>query len=103
MPNQQTCQCLSKTIPFLASHDFIVSKPEFEEEPAPPSQRSPVSPSFHSSRLNRFLSDLGLRPNDSPQDLDDSGLQKSGTTRALSFSEPLMGYSKVATSESMRN
>lgn len=69
-----------------------VSKVDFEEEPdMKPSvlpESSPSSPSFHQSRLNRFINDLSRRPNDPPHDLNDSGWRNSshGVSSSISSS-----------------
>lgn len=61
---------------------MIVSKVPFEDEadsktPILP-QASPSSPSFRQSRLNRFIHDLTIRPNDPPHNLNELNSKNSG-------------------------
>lgn len=55
-----------------------VPKIEFEEDspfkPSDVKESTPSSPLFHPSRQARFLSELGLKPNESPIDLSDLSL-----------------------------
>jgi exocyst complex component 4 len=91
------------------SRNSTVAKIEFEDEPASIRNNSPVSASFRPSRLNRFLNDLTLRPNDSPRDIDEPSLQKNGATKGISLSGssliglPNLSKISMATSESTRN
>lgn len=48
-------------------------------------QASPTSPSFRSTRLNRFLNNLAIRPNDPPLDLNEATSGMSSAPSAASF------------------
>jgi len=84
-----------------------VSKVDFESELAPTeteqSQSSPISPSCPSSRLNRFLNELGIRPNDSPPDLDEPSLHSNVFARGLPSGSSLPPLSSLMAASTVRN
>lgn len=83
-----------------------VSKVEFETDllpsetiKVPPrSPTTPQTPSSRPSRLNRFLNDLAIRPNDPPHDLDDPSL-RSGASETFG-SAPSLASLSASTSTS---
>ncbi len=88
---------------------------EFEDEPldANDATRHPASPSTsiapnsaaQHSRLTRYLQDLALRPNDPPDDVENSKIGGSGSGQALSTSSshPNSGPSATTSLSSLSN
>jgi exocyst complex component 4 len=65
-----------------------VPKPEFEDDQPGDIQTpaytnlSPSSPTFRQTRLNRYIHDLTLRPNDPPLDMNDPNFRNSNALSA---------------------
>lgn len=82
MPKQQICELFYiHRLLYTRISSTTVSKVDFEDEPevglSAPIPSSPTSGSPRHTRLTRFLSDLGMRPNDPPHDLNEPSFGSS--------------------------
>lgn len=89
-PNQQTCKHAAFLLRCIYSDLFLVPRVEFENDgdgrPPVLLDSSPTIESARRTRLSRFLSELALRPNDPPHDLNDPSFRNSGSGMAVSQS-----------------
>ncbi|KAI3622267.1 sec8 exocyst complex component specific domain-containing protein [Moniliophthora roreri] len=89
--------CDSRWAPYTPNQKSFVRVPfedEAELKPFSLPPNSPSTPSFHQSRLSRFLNGLAVRPNDPPLDFNEPNFRDSSSglpssTLASTFANPL--------------